>query len=219
MGKTIQAISLILASKYLGENRDHKLSENVTKPCGNPKPLNLASPNSNPQKKIIISPNWSESVLSKSSQDLIKSGNLGTPERKGDVEILGNSENLAEFQNVEKTQNFGITSGSEPLINPQSFGEEIENGGDSGKSKVLEDVVSKPIGFLKLEDLKMGENVENFPKLESTLVICPVVAVFQWKQEIEKFTQKGSLKVGKLGEFGGKRGVFRGKIVLEMTNF
>ena len=32
----------------------------------------------------------------------------------------------------------------------------------------------------------------------ATLVICPLVAVLQWRQEIERFTTPGTLKVHKL---------------------
>ncbi|GAB4859441.1 hypothetical protein Ancab_010907 [Ancistrocladus abbreviatus] len=42
------------------------------------------------------------------------------------------------------------------------------------------------------------------PETKCTLVICPVVAVMQWVNEIERFTSKGSTKV--LVYYGAKRG-------------
>ncbi|KAM1373317.1 hypothetical protein ACFX2I_024033 [Malus domestica] len=35
----------------------------------------------------------------------------------------------------------------------------------------------------------------SFPRIKTTLVVCPVVAVSQWVSEIERFTSKGSTKV------------------------
>ncbi|KAM6572636.1 DNA repair protein RAD16 isoform X1 [Cannabis sativa] len=44
----------------------------------------------------------------------------------------------------------------------------------------------------------------DLPRIKSTLVICPVVAVNQWENEIDKFTSKGSTKV--LVYHGANRG-------------
>jgi DNA repair protein RAD16 len=53
------------------------------------------------------------------------------------------------------------------------------------------------------EDLKgkapagVSDGVGTAPllKLKATLVICPVVAVIQWRAEIQRFTKAGSMKV------------------------
>eukprot|EP00250_Pteridium_aquilinum_P002311 c12509_g1_i2 orf=41-2893(+) len=37
--------------------------------------------------------------------------------------------------------------------------------------------------------------VAELPQLKATLVVCPLIAVTQWKNEIARFTQKGSVKV------------------------
>jgi DNA repair protein RAD16 len=37
----------------------------------------------------------------------------------------------------------------------------------------------------------------------ATLVICPVVAMLQWKQEIQKYTEENALKIA----------VFHGKLI------
>lgn len=47
----------------------------------------------------------------------------------------------------------------------------------------------------------MGKTVQMISVLvsekldRSTLVICPVVAMIQWKEEIEKYTQAGSIRI------------------------
>ena len=38
-------------------------------------------------------------------------------------------------------------------------------------------------------------STSNLPPMQATLVICPLVAVIQWRQEIARFTTPGSLKV------------------------
>lgn len=39
----------------------------------------------------------------------------------------------------------------------------------------------------------------------ATLVVCPLVAVLQWRQEIERFTTPGTLKVRQNYEFCASR--------------
>ena len=42
----------------------------------------------------------------------------------------------------------------------------------------------------------------------ATLVVCPLVAVLQWRQEIERFTPPNTLKVSPLRSDGGKLHAF-----------
>ncbi|BFI40676.1 DNA repair protein RAD16 [Marchantia polymorpha subsp. ruderalis] len=50
-----------------------------------------------------------------------------------------------------------------------------------------------------------AESIKELPQVKATLVICPMVAVSQWRSEIEKFTAPGSMKV--LVYHGPKRGM------------
>lgn len=60
---------------------------------------------------------------------------------------------------------------------------------------------SKYLGGILADSMGMGKTIQTISllldkKLESpTLVICPVVALYQWKDEIEKYTHPGAVKI------------------------
>lgn len=60
---------------------------------------------------------------------------------------------------------------------------------------------SKFNGGILADEMGMGKTLQMIsllvtkPLAKSTLIICPVVALYQWKEEIEKYTRQDSLKI------------------------